>query len=229
MSASDAPVELCFEVLRRLDSAGVLKDMVLVGSWCGYFYRDYFRQPDYGSVLRTRDMDFLIATPPRFTKEADVRELLKDLGFIADVVGQGLIRLSHPDLLIDFLVPEKGRGSSKPFPVKALGVNAQPIRFLNLLLERKVKVRVGGVDVTMPHPVDFALQKLIISGRRKSPEKKEKDRRQAVEALRAVVRRREGAGAKKAFEAMPPKWRKAALAALAAVDAEDISALFEGS
>lgn len=228
MNENDAPVELCCEVLRRLDSAGVLKHMVLVGSWCGYFYRDYFHQPEYGSVLRTRDMDFLIATPPRFTKEVDMRELLKDLGFIVDIVGEGLVRLSHPDLLIDFLVPEKGRGSNKPFPLKALGVNAQPIRFLNLLLEKKVKVRVAGIDVIMPHPINFALQKLTISNRRKNLEKREKDRRQAIEALRAVIRQDKGAEARNTFEAQPPKWRKAVLQALAATDAGDITSLLSG-
>lgn len=132
-------------------------------------------------------MDFLIATPPRFTKEVDIRELLK-----------------------------------------YLGVNAQPIRFLNLLLEKKVKVRVGGIDVTMLHPVNFALQKLIISNRRKNLEKKAKDRKQAVEALRAVVRHGEGPSAKEEFESMPLKWRKVVLSALAAVDAADLGALFEG-
>lgn len=228
MNENDAPVELCFEVLRRLDAAGVLKDMVLVGSWCGYFYRDYFNDAEYGSVLRTRDMDFLIATPPKFTKEVDVAQLLKDLGFLPDIIGQGLVRMSHPDLLIDFLVPEKGRGSDKPFPLKALGINAQPIRFLNLLLEKKVTVRVGGIAVTMPHPLNFALQKLIISNRRKNPDKKEKDRRQAVEALRAVIRRGEGADVKKSFESQPPKWRKAVLQALAATDAEDLTSVLKG-
>lgn len=228
MSENDAPVDLCFEVLRRLDAAGVLKDLVLIGSWCGYFYRDYFKDPDYGAAIKTRDMDFLIVTPPRFTKEVDVKQLLKDLGFLPDVVGRGLIRLSHPDLLIDFLVPEKGRGSDEPFPVKALGVNAQPIRFLNLLLGKKIRVRVGGIDVTMPHPIDFSLQKLIISNRRRTPEKKEKDRRQAVEALRAVVRRGEEAEIRKSFDSQPPKWRKAVVDALASADADDLSSLLEG-
>ena len=34
--------ELCVEVLKRLDNAGVLKDVVLVGSWCTLFYKDFF-------------------------------------------------------------------------------------------------------------------------------------------------------------------------------------------
>ena len=34
--------ELCIEVLRRLDKAGILGDIVLIGSWCIPFYKEYF-------------------------------------------------------------------------------------------------------------------------------------------------------------------------------------------
>lgn len=37
MKEKDAPVDLCIEVLRRLDKAGVLQDIILVGSRCVYF------------------------------------------------------------------------------------------------------------------------------------------------------------------------------------------------
>jgi len=30
--------ELCIEVLRRFDKAGVLRNIVLIGSWCMPFY-----------------------------------------------------------------------------------------------------------------------------------------------------------------------------------------------
>ena len=39
MKEKDAPIDLCVEVLNRLEKAGVLKDMILVVSWCLYFYR----------------------------------------------------------------------------------------------------------------------------------------------------------------------------------------------
>ena len=42
--------ELCVEVLRRLDNAGVLKDVVLVGSWCTLFYRDFFGTTQYRRI-----------------------------------------------------------------------------------------------------------------------------------------------------------------------------------
>jgi hypothetical protein len=130
MKEKNAPVDLVVEVLRRLDKAGVLKDMVLVGSWCIHFYKDYFDGAAL-SAIRTRDMDFLIQTPPKLKGEVHVAELLKDMGFIPEFHGDGSVSLSHPELIIDFLVAERGRGSDKPYLVKPLGIKAQPLRFMS--------------------------------------------------------------------------------------------------
>jgi len=55
--------ELCLEVLRRLEKAGVLENAVLIGSWCLPFYEDYFSGVDYAPSIKTRDIDFLIPRP----------------------------------------------------------------------------------------------------------------------------------------------------------------------
>ncbi len=52
--------DLWVEVLRRLDHAGVLKHIVLVGSWCTLLYREYFSSQAYIPSLKTRDVDLLI-------------------------------------------------------------------------------------------------------------------------------------------------------------------------
>ena len=88
--------ELCVEVLRRLDKAGILKDIVIVGSWCAFFYKDFFAGRKYMTSLTTRDMDLLIPRPKALKAKADVVELLKDLGFVVGFSGsQGYIRLEH--------------------------------------------------------------------------------------------------------------------------------------
>jgi len=47
--------ELCVEVLHRLDKAGILKNVVLVGSWCTLFYKEFFSRTKYMVSLKTRD------------------------------------------------------------------------------------------------------------------------------------------------------------------------------
>lgn len=224
MKEKDAPVDLVVEVLRRLNRAGVLQGMVLVGSWCAHFYKDYLDGAAL-SAIRTRDMDFLIPTPSKIKGEVRVAELLKSLGFIADFHGDGSISLSHPELIIDFLVAERGRGADKPYFVKALGVKAQPLRYMGLLSEDTIKVRSRGLELVLPHPINYALQKLIISGRRADEKKATKDRFQAVEVLREIVARADGEKARVKFMKLPAGWRKAVLSGLKAAHADDLTIL----
>ena len=123
------------------------------------------RQYD-SAFLRTRDMDFLVPEPRKMKKTSNVPSLLRDLGFVVDFQGsKGYMRLNHPDLIVEFLVPEKGRTSNKPYPLPALGMNAAALRFLDLLTENVIKVKVDKYLISLPHPINYALQKIIISGR----------------------------------------------------------------
>ena len=126
--------EICIEVLKKLGQKKVLEYIILIGSWCIYFYKYYFENSDYNSFIRTRDIDFLVPIPFKLKEKVDVKETLEDLGFVIDFRGsKGYIRLIHPDLFVEFLVPERGRGLDKPYPLPQLGLNAQALRFLDFL------------------------------------------------------------------------------------------------
>ena len=208
--------KLCIEVLKRFQAHGILPHVVLIGSWCLPLYKEYFKNTEYNFSFRTRDIDFLVPRSAQIRKKVDVVQLLGDLGFI---IGRsypaGYMRLQHPDLIIEFLVPEKGKGSDMPFPVPQLGVNAQSLRFLDILSEHTIHVEIEGLLVTLPDPVYFALQKLIISGRRAKKEKSEKDVVAAVSLLTALIQMGKKEAIKKALNALPQKWQKLALKALA--------------
>ncbi len=201
--------KLCREVLRRLEKAGFLRHLIIIGSWCIPFYENYFSGIDYSPSIRTRDIDFLIPKPGSFRSKVDLEELLKDLGFILGFKGEhGVMKLEHPDLVIEFLVPELGRGTDKPVALPQLGFNAQALRFLNFLMSDTIAVRIGDVTVALPHPANFALHKLIISQRRQSSEKMTKDRDAAMKVLRALIEKGEIAKIKGAFQSVPRSWRQ---------------------
>ena len=199
--------DLCASLLRQLDEAHVLDGVVIVGSWCVLFYERYFNTPEYRATIRTRDLDIAIPIPPRFGRNVDLADQLGQLGFVMDFKGSdGYIRFLHPDLIVEFLVPERGRGTNKPFEVPALGINAQPLRFLDLLLGDTISVPFQSVNVRLPHPARFALHKLLISGRRPS-EKAERDREQAAAVVCALEIAGESARLRAVFVALPAKWK----------------------
>lgn len=165
---------LFLDVLRRFQSAGLLKELVLIGSWCQHFYRSYFTGQRYTPAIRTRDIDFLVPLPVRIKKRFDVVSMLKNEGFVVSFSGDaGYMRLMHPEMIVEFLVPEKGRGSDKPYPLPQLGINAQPLRFLDYLVQNTISIETEGkgIRIKVPHPAAFGLHKLIISTRRKTEEK----------------------------------------------------------
>jgi len=201
--------ELCLEVLRRLSKDRILDNIVLIGSWCIPFYKEYFAKAKYIHSIKTRDIDFLIPVPSRIQKKVDIPKLVKDLGFVIGFKGpQGYIRLEHPKLFIEFLVPEKGKGTDKPYPLPKLGVNAVALRFLNFLSENIIKVKVEDFYLTLPHPANFALHKLIVFQRRIEKDRAIKDRNIAISILQALIDKGEGNIINKVFGSVPQKWQK---------------------
>ena len=218
--------KLCLEVLRRFNKVGILDGLILIGSWCLYFYKDYFENIPYIDIatIRTRDMDFLVSIPVRIKKELDIPELLKDLGFIIDFKGsKGYIKLDHPDLILEFLVPETGRGSDKPYKLPQLGMNATPLRLLSFLTDNVIRVKVEDFCINVPHPANFALHKLIIFSRRSKEDKALKDRNTAIEVLRAIFSKGEVRIVKSIFNSMLQKWQKKILDNLNSIGEQEIA------
>ena len=208
---------LCQSVLERLGNAGVLEHVVLIGSWCLEGYKSYFGRNTPLTTLRTRDIDFLVSRPTHIQTSVDVPALLEDLGFVIDFRHGGYIRLVHPELIVEFLVPERGRGTDHPVRLPRLKVNAQALRFLNMLADTTITATLEGTQVRMPHPAAFALQKLLIAPRRRGHTgKQEKDLEAAGAVLEALRVHGELESVKTHFESIPARWQARIRQALAA-------------
>lgn len=207
--------KLCVEVLKRLDGSGILKHLVLVGSWCVPFYKEYFSDVEYSTSITTRDLDFFVPLPLAAKNKIDIEKLLDGLGFVIDFKGsEGYIKLCHPELILEFLVTEKGAGLNKPYKLDQLGINAQPLRFLNLLTAKLINVTIEGIRINLPHPALFALHKLIVSDRRAKKDKKAKDLDAAIRIIRALLDKGEADKLKFFFMDFTPKLRKIIIAVL---------------
>lgn len=91
------------EILEKFHSAGILQDMMLVGSWCLYFYRLEFEGINTFPAIRTLDVDFLIPQHRRLRKEADIPSLLKEMGFVPTFNrSSGLVVYDHEELRVEF-------------------------------------------------------------------------------------------------------------------------------
>ena len=222
--------DLFMEILRRFHKAGLLNDVVLIGSWTTVFYKVYFkgfeRLKTY--TLVTRDLDLLVDHPSQVKGRVDIPRLLEDLGFVVSFVGtKGYIHLIHPDLIIEFLTPERGRGVDRPVPLKNWGMNATALRFLDFLVKDKITVTFEGINVVLPHPARFAVHKLVVAQRRTNKDKARKDNMAAVDILNDLIDAGQEDKIRSVYKEFSLPWQKKIVAALKGLDAGAISAVLE--
>lgn len=202
--------DLFFTILSRLDKEEVLLDIILIGGWCPLVYKEYFGNPVEISMQRTADLDLLVPNPPRIHKDVDVSLIFEELGFDRKVsLLDGYEKYVHPDLEVEFLTPERGRGRGKPYTIDKLHINAQGLRYLDLIQSHTMKTSYNGISINVPEPSAYVLHKFIVSNRRKKQFKREKDietARQLGEYLLEQNKQRNKM--RGIYLSMPEKWKK---------------------
>jgi hypothetical protein len=200
---TDAPSA---RVLRALADAGVFNaGGVLVGTHA-YVVLGNILGVRWDSSLRTQDVD--IAADPKLDivvpgMNADLPSALESLemGFLP-VPGLDpkspttSFKVRGQSLRVDLLTPAV-RAQSRPVGLSRFAAAAQPLRFLDYLIDSSVRAVVvdgGVVAVNVPDPARFALHKLIVAGERPAAmqSKREKDLSQAAEMLEVLSADRPG-------------------------------------
>ena len=195
-------------VLRMLERGGVfLAGGVLVGtpafralggmlgvSWDGQF--------------ATRDVDIAAA----YKLPVAVQPKPIDLKSIINEANMGFIEIPSlnrkdpstsfvmkgGDFRVELLTPELGKPSGKLILIPALKAMAEPMRFLDYLIEERQPAVIAfdiGILVNVPDPGRFAVHKLVISQRRHTGQsaKSRKDIDQARQLLEVLLDIRPGA------------------------------------
>ncbi len=222
--------ELLSTVLKELQAKGVLDGLVIVGSWCQYYYRILFDNAPEIPLLRTLDIDFLVPNPAKFKTDVDVSALLNQLGFDNDFDHMtGLVKYVHPDLEIQFLTPASGRAKDTPSEIKQLNINAESLTYMQMLQDYKFSMTHKGLMLWLPEPEAYTLHKILISIKRKDMAKKEKDLMAAKsigELCLDYETRKERL--KTIYVNLPKKWQRTISGVLKELSAELFSFLTAG-
>jgi len=222
-------INLLFKVLKLLSEKELLDKMLIVGSWSIYFYKYYFKKKrNIIASLRTRDIDFFIPHPESIKEKVNIPQLLRKFGFIVELIGEkGYLRLSHPYFFIEFLVSEKGIGLDKPYNIFKIGVNAQPLRFLDILFMKTVTIKFKGISLLLPHPACFLLHKIIIFKRRPQLSKRKKEILQIKRLWKFLEKEKEKYVLTDIFLKLIPKWQKRIIRNLKELQEESLTALLQ--
>lgn len=167
-----------------------LSHLVIVGGWAHRLHRFHpLATAQEYQPIRTRDVD--LAFSLHAPLEGDLREALKNAKFEEEPSGEHTPPVTHYRLgeedagfFVEFLTVKKGDGlkrDKQPDPtVMKAGITAQKLRHLELLFEAPWKVQFGSenkvpiespVDLVVPNPVSFIVQKLLIHKHRDANKK----------------------------------------------------------
>ena len=176
-----------FDAFARLVTAlrPWLGQLVVVGGWAHRLHRFHrLAKPPGHPPLRTRDTDLAFSTDAALA--GDLRTALRDAGFTEELFGDDAPAATHYRLgeedagfYAEFLTPLHGSGLKRngtpDATVSKGGVTAQKMRHLDLLLVSPWSIRIGpkvglpaaaDVDLLVPNPTSFIVQKLLIHSAR---------------------------------------------------------------
>lgn len=207
-------------LIQALADSGLFRfGMVLVGSHA-YTVIGNMLGAHWGDTHKTHDVDFVydpdIDVCVADSQEIDIPDVLKRLetGFIpVPPLSHRQPSTSFPvrgkELRVDCLMPMVGRSRDKPVYLPHLHTAAQPLRFLDYLVEKAeqgVVVANRGILVNVPNAGRFALHKLIVSQVRDNRNKAEKDIHQVAQLCEVLLESRPGDLAK-AYKALSNRGR----------------------
>ncbi len=196
------------KVLALLEKSGVfLAGGVLVGTHAyqayanmlGVQWQDHSRTQD---IDLAREIDLPIALPAHI-HSVNLKETLisSGMGFLEVPAlnrksPSTSFKIRGKALSVDLLTPMNGN-HSEPVPITSLGAYAEPMRYIEFLLEDTqlaVLLYKHGIVVHVPNPARFALHKLVTSQRRPSAFaiKSRKDISQASTLLTVLCQDRPG-------------------------------------
>ena len=113
------------DLLSVLHVNNVLPHITLIGSWCLPIYRVYFNNTPEVPILRTMDLDILVQKYTILPYPIDVPEILKSFGFEEEYSHlSSFSKYVHPEIEVEFMVAEHGRGKTGPYNIKHLNVLA---------------------------------------------------------------------------------------------------------
>lgn len=160
MKAFDKAIEI-------LSVAGALEHVAIIGSWAERLYSACNVVPGLSFMPITRDLDVLVLNMRRPSTPIPLIDIAKNSGAIveSDRMTSSTRILIDGALEMEFLIAKRGAGLESSLKTN-IGVTADSLRHLDILLNNLMTVEYGGVAVNVPVPEAYTVQKLVIHGDR---------------------------------------------------------------
>lgn len=167
--------ELFDKILFDFHKNNITNDIILLGSWCLHLYKEHYKSNEI-PVFRTSDIDLMVPYPSKIHNNVDIPELLKNYNFKPIYsLNKNYVKFDNPDLRVEFLTPEYGKGSDKPHEIPNYKINAQGLRYISIAIDFNKEIKYKEIPIKVPEPSCFLLIKLLTIPKRQNKEKQDKD------------------------------------------------------
>ena len=194
------------ELLTILHEENILKNIVLVGSWCLHFYQYIFE--NFEPTVRTTDIDFYVPSAKAIKERNGIIDSLKTINYdvIFDTMTHKTTFISPDGFELEFLT-KTDRNKLTTIKLGNTNIYAETISYLDFFAGNYIEVDYYGFVVKVASPASYVLQKLLINDIR--GEKKQKDIDSVVNVLFYLyVSRKYCDELEMLFDSLPKKWKK---------------------
>lgn len=167
-------VKMLNVILNDLNDEGLLKDLILIGSWVEFLYEENNIIEGFSATTKTTDIDFLVPNIHKPRKKVSLPKILKEKGY--ELKTERLSKVNKfikDEFEIEFLARQIGKPSNQE-KVPSLGIKVETLKHMNVINKNVITVLHNNIKVIVPSPEAFVIGKMIINKDR-SEEKKEKD------------------------------------------------------
>lgn len=194
------------KIIDVLDDEGILKDVILIGSWCLFLYKKIYA--NYEPIIKTRDIDFYVPNYKAFTPKKSLVKSLKGINydFLIDSLTNRTYFASVGGFELEFIT-RLNRNNLSCVRVGNTGIYAESLPYLEIFSSNYITVIFNNHAIKLANPYSYVIQKLLILEKRGI--KKEKD----IIAINSVLSLINSSSEMKseftkAFDSLPNKWKK---------------------
>ena len=165
--------EKFFEVLNILNEYNLLNDLVVIGTWAEFLYKENNLLQGFNSESKTMDIDFLIINKNKPQDKINLPLIFKEKGYLVDKdrFNDTTIIMTDDGFQLEFLLSKLGEGLEHSLETNT-GIKALTLRHLDILKKYSISLEYNGILVKVPIPEAYIIQKMIINETRSKDKQK---------------------------------------------------------
>ncbi len=193
------------QLLNTFNEEGILDKIIIIGSWCQYFYERYF--PNFKAFFMTTDIDFYVPNTNKIIEKNSLIKSLKNINYdMFEDVLTNKSKFQSPDgFELEFLTSLK-RNDVATIELGNTNIYAETLPYVDVFNTNYEIINYEGLLVKVATPASYVIQKLLINEKREIKSSKDLN---SINHLLVFIKEdyTQLEELKSLYDSLPPKWK----------------------